>query len=135
MTNIAELYGEISYYPENYMATYTISYYSINVNVNHVRPYQNTSATGHGGANDYSNWTFSLTPKYTVIKQGTNEITAKFFCNPNIASFYSTNVTGVIPAEVQGNGGQNKTASAPSTTNSSNTTANVTNQSRAIVNK
>jgi hypothetical protein len=107
----------------------------VNVNVNHVRPYQNTSATGHGGANDYSNWTFSLTPKYTVIKQGTNEITAKFFCNPNIASFYSTNVTGAIPAEVQGNGGQNKAASAPSTTNSSNTTANVTNQSRAIVNK
>ena len=41
-----------------------------NVNVNHVRPYQNTSATGLGEPNDYSNWTFSLTPKYTVIKQG-----------------------------------------------------------------
>ena len=109
----------------------------VNVNVNHVRPYQNTSATGHGGANDYSNWTFSLTPKYTVIKQGLNEITAKFFCNPNpdIASFYSTNVTGLQPAGVQGNGGQNKTASAPSTTNSSNATANVTNQTRTIVSK
>ena len=107
----------------------------VNVNVNHVRPYQNTSAAGPSGPNDYSNWTFSLTPKYTVIKQGANEITAKFFCNPNIASFYSTNLTGAIPAELQGNGGQNKTASAPSTTNSSNTTANVTNQSRAIVNK
>ena len=41
-----------------------------NVNVNHVRPYQNTSASGLGEPNDYSNWTFSLTPKYTVIKQG-----------------------------------------------------------------
>jgi hypothetical protein len=43
---------------------------NVNVIVNHVRPYQNTSATGSGGANDYSNWTFSLTPKYTIIKQG-----------------------------------------------------------------
>jgi hypothetical protein len=40
------------------------------------------------------------------------------------------NVTGVQAAGVQGNGGQTKTASATSTTNSSNTTANVTNQSR-----
>jgi hypothetical protein len=58
-------------------------------------------------------------------------------CNPNpdIASFYSMNVTGVTPAGVQGNGGQNKTASAPSTTNSSNATANVTNQTRTIVSK
>jgi hypothetical protein len=109
----------------------------VNVNANHVRPYQNTSANGRGGPNDYSNWTFSLTPKYTVIKQGVNEITAKFFCNPNpdVASFYSMNVTGVQAAGVQGNGGQTKTASATSTTNSSNTTANVTNQSRTLVSK
>ena len=107
----------------------------VNVNVNHVRPYQNTSANGRGGPNDYSNWTFSLTPKYTVIKQGVNEITAKFYCNlnPDIASFYSMNVTGVQPAGVQG--GQTKMASATSTTNSSITTANVTNQSRTIVSK
>jgi hypothetical protein len=52
---------------------------NVNVIVNHVRPYQNTSASGTGGANDYSNWTFSLTPKYTLIKQGENEITANFF--------------------------------------------------------
>jgi len=107
----------------------------VNVNVNHVRPYQNTSANGPGGPNDYSNWTFSLTPKYTVIKQGVNEITAKFYCNlnPDITSFYSMNVTGVQPAGVQG--GQTKMASATSTTNSSITTANVTNQSRTIVSK
>ena len=70
----------------------------VNVIVNNVKPYQNTSATGHGGPNDYSNWTFNLTPKYTTIKQGANnKITAKFFCNPNpnLASFYSVNVTGV----------------------------------------
>jgi hypothetical protein len=101
----------------------------VNVNVNHVRPYQNTSATGHGGKTDYSNWTFSLTPKYTVIKQGLNEITAKFFCvpNPNVASFYSMNVTGVSPTEVQE--GKTKMPSAmQATSNSSNMTAAFTNQ-------
>jgi len=113
---------------------------NVNVNVNHVRPYQNTSATGPAVPNDYSNWTFSLTPKYTVIKQGLNEITAKFFCNPNSdrASFYSMNVTGIPPAAgVQGSGvgGENKITLPTSTTNSSNTTATVTNQTRTKVNK
>jgi hypothetical protein len=96
---------------------------NVNVIVNHVRPYQNTSATGPGGANDYSNWTFSLTPKYTLIKQGENQITSKFFCNPNpdIASFYSVNVTGVLPRP--GVGLEGRTPSAIAITNSSNTTA------------
>ena len=72
----------------------------VNVIVNHVRPYQNASAGGPGGPNDYSNWTFSLASNYTLIKLGTNEITAKFSCNPNpsLASFYSVNVTGVLPS-------------------------------------
>jgi hypothetical protein len=108
----------------------------VNLNVNHIRPYQNTSAAGPSGPNDYSNWTFSLTPKYTVIKQGLNEITAKFFCNPNlnVASFYSMNVTGISPAEIQE--GQTKMASTMQTTsNSSNTNASFTNQTRAIVSK
>jgi hypothetical protein len=63
----------------------------VNVNVNHVRPYQNTSATGPGGPNDYSNWTFPLTPKYTVIKQGLNEITtlvSVFDCTGLSAAVY-----------------------------------------------
>ena len=111
----------------------------VNVNVNHVRPYQNTSATGPGGTNDYSNWTFSLTPKYTVIKQGLNEITAKFFCNPNpdVASFYSMNVTGISPAGAQASGGGQTKMALPRqvTTNSTNTTATVANQTRATVSK
>jgi hypothetical protein len=52
-------------------------------------------------------------------------------CNPNpdIASFYSMNVTGVPAAGVQssGGGGQNKMASATAITNSLNTTATVPN--------
>ena len=40
----------------------------------------------------------------TLIKQGTNEITAKFSCkpNPSLASFYSVNVTGVLPRAQKG---------------------------------
>jgi hypothetical protein len=69
----------------------------VNVIVNDVKPYQNASATGPGGVNDYSSWMFNLTPKYTTLKEGaSNKITAKFSCssNPTLASFYSVNVTG-----------------------------------------
>jgi hypothetical protein len=71
----------------------------VNVIVNGIKPYQNASANGPSGANDYSKWNFTLSPEYTFIKQGINKITAKFWCNPNpnlsMASFYSVNVTGV----------------------------------------
>src|SRR5919197_2078560 len=70
----------------------------VNVIVNDVKPYQNASATGPSGPNDYSKWNFVLTSKYTTIKPGPNKITSKFSCvnTPAIASphFYSINVTG-----------------------------------------
>ena len=64
--------------------------------VNGIKPYQNASATGSGGNKDYSKWSFTLSPKYTLIKEGENRIATKFSCEPNpaIASFYSVNVTG-----------------------------------------
>jgi hypothetical protein len=64
--------------------------------VDGVKPYQNATATGPGGATDYSKWSFTLSPKYTLIKEGMNKIATKFSCKPNpaIASFYSVNVTG-----------------------------------------
>ena len=64
--------------------------------VNGVKPYQNATATGPGGSKDYSKWSFTLSPKYTLIKEGMNKIATKFSCeaNPAIASFYSVNVTG-----------------------------------------
>ena len=70
----------------------------VNVIVNDVKPYQNASAIGPDGINDYSNWKFILTSKYTTLKEGvSNKITAKFSCssNPTLASFYSVNVTGL----------------------------------------
>src|SRR5918912_2184054 len=69
----------------------------VSVIVNKVRPYQNTTAAGTGGAADYSKWNFVLTSKYTTIKPGENRITAKYECasNPDANSFSSVNITGV----------------------------------------
>jgi hypothetical protein len=68
----------------------------VSVIANKVRPYQLTTATGPGGAADYSKWNFVLTSKYTTIKPGENRITAKYECanNSALTSFSSVNVTG-----------------------------------------
>ena len=65
--------------------------------VNNVKPYQNATAAGSGGAADYSKWNFALTSKYTTIKQGDNRITARNECvnDPASKGFSSVNVTGV----------------------------------------
>jgi Big-like domain-containing protein len=64
--------------------------------VNNVKPYQNATAAGTGGAADYSKWNFALTSKYTTIKQGDNRITARYECvnDPPSKGFSSVNVTG-----------------------------------------
>src|SRR6187200_2184936 len=69
----------------------------VSVIANKVRPYQPATATGTGGAADYSKWKFDITSKYTAIKPGQNRITAKYECGNNAAltSFSSVNVTGV----------------------------------------
>src|SRR5207249_1677126 len=70
---------------------------TVSIIINGIRPYQKAAPTGHGGANDYTNWTFTATQKYAVIKLGQNKITAKMACpqNLNYTKFYSVNVTGV----------------------------------------
>jgi hypothetical protein len=70
---------------------------TVSIVINGIKPYQRALPTGHGGANDYTNWTFTGTQKYAVIKQGQNKITAKMACpqNLNYTKFYSVNVTGV----------------------------------------
>jgi hypothetical protein len=68
------------------------------VDVNDIKPMQNTTAAGVGGRNDYSNWTFTYTSKYYLISEGINELTAKLSCNDNpanITKYYSVNATGV----------------------------------------
>jgi hypothetical protein len=71
---------------------------TVSVIINGMKPYQQATSTGSKGPNDYSNWTFSATPKYSTIKEGINKITAKYSCpqNVNLTKFYSVNVTGVL---------------------------------------
>lgn len=74
------------------------------IGVNQVKPYQSTTATGPGGANDYSRWNFLLTSKYTTLKEGpSNRITAKYDCaNNSSLSYSSVNITGVRNGDVAG---------------------------------
>lgn len=69
----------------------------VSVKVNGINPYHDALPSGQGGQNDYSKWSFTLTPAYTTIKQGQNKIMAKFACadNPSLLSKTSVNVTGV----------------------------------------
>ena len=86
----------------------------VSVIVNSVRPYQPATADGRGQASDYSKWFFILSPNYTSIKEGINEITARLSCLPsittgnNLTKWYSVNVTGVAVD-------QNATAAATTT--------------------
>jgi hypothetical protein len=78
--------------------------------INNIKPYQNATASGPNGINDYSKWNFALLPdKYNPIKEGQNKITSKLSClngnnntnsnlittPTNLTKWYSVNVTGV----------------------------------------
>ena len=74
------------------------------VDVNDQKPFQNATATGPGGANDYSTWTFTYTDKYYLIRDGLNDLTAKLSCSDDdinnndaakVTKYYSVNVVGV----------------------------------------
>src|SRR5437867_11387498 len=103
---------------------------TVSIIINGIRPYQKAAPTGHGGANDYTNWTFTATQKYAVIKQGQNKITAKMACpqNLNYTKFYSVNVTGVTgkgPQQLSNNTigtGNGFPSSIPSVATPTNTT-------------
>jgi hypothetical protein len=67
------------------------------VDLNDQKPFQNATATGPGGESDYSNWNYNYTRNYHLIREGTNELTAKLSCisNPtNLTKWNSVNVTG-----------------------------------------
>ena len=45
---------------------------------------RNVTAVGSSAEdNDFSQWTFTYTQDYQLIKQGTNELTAKISCSDN----------------------------------------------------
>ena len=66
----------------------------VSVIVNNVKPYHDTSASGSNGPSDYSEWNFTLNSSYTQVKEGSNRITAKLSCSPEITKWYSINVMG-----------------------------------------
>ena len=77
----------------------------VSVDVNDVKPMQNATATGPGGVNDYSTWTFTYTEAYQLIKEGVNELTSKLSCisnPPNMTKYYSVNVTGISATQSEG---------------------------------
>ena len=72
---------------------------------NNTKPFQTAVATGPGGVNDYSRWTFTYTDDYHLITNGTNNLTSKLSCfgdesnvgsAANLTKSYSVNVIGVI---------------------------------------
>ena len=60
-----------------------ISFCEVGVILNEDRPYQNTTALGDGGQDDYSNWTYTITPSYANIEEGINEIASRIVCYEN----------------------------------------------------
>jgi hypothetical protein len=76
----------------------------VSVTVNGIKPYRQATSTGPNGAGDYSKWNFTVTSKYTVIKEGQNKIAAKYSCANSPRSYYnSVNVTGVTTTVTNSN--------------------------------
>src|ERR671922_1501385 len=100
------------------------------VDINDIKPMQNTTAVGPAGQNDYSNWTFTYTSKYHLISEGINELTAKLSCinSPtNVKKYYSVNVTGVATPLAAINNNTTNTI-APTSTSNATTTNSETQQ-------
>jgi hypothetical protein len=73
------------------------SFCEVGVILNEDRPYQNATALGEGGQDDYSNWTYTITPSYANIEEGINEIASRIVCyenGVNASSWSTVNVTG-----------------------------------------
>jgi hypothetical protein len=85
--------------------------------VNDITPMRNVTAVGSSGHNnDFSNWTFTYTQNYQLIKPGENELTAKITCldggnsgdpfptgnpvasNASLSEWHTINVTGTAGA-------------------------------------
>ena len=109
------------------------------VDVNDIKPLQNTTATGFGGQDDYSNWNFTYTKEYHLITEGPNELTAKLSCNENYpnnttpvpmsnftngkSKWYSINVTGIaVPLTSEGNQNNTQNQTQPANISEQNAT-------------
>src|SRR6266700_2713118 len=75
---------------------FSIAWTNVAVDVNGIKPDQQAIPSGDNGTNDYSNWTFTTTAKYTTIQEGINKISAKYSCpqDMNLTKTNSVNVIG-----------------------------------------
>jgi hypothetical protein len=65
---------------------------------NDIKPFGKAVASGPGGRDDYSKWTFTYGTGYHLIKNGTNNLTSKISCvdePTNSTKWSSINLTGV----------------------------------------
>lgn len=82
----------------------------VSVIINNIKPYQNATADGPNGVNDYSKWHHTLSTNFSAIKEGQNKLTGKLSClgasssntnstniktTNNLIKWYSVNVTRV----------------------------------------
>jgi hypothetical protein len=67
--------------------------------LNDQKPYQNTTATGPEGKDDYSKWTYTFDPYYSLVRNGTNQLVSKIVCHyndgTNSTAYNKLNVTGM----------------------------------------
>jgi hypothetical protein len=54
----------------------------VSVIVNNIKPYQNATADGPKGVNDYSKWYYALLTNSAAIKEGQNKLTGRLSCLP-----------------------------------------------------
>src|ERR671911_1802874 len=79
------------------------TYCTVYADWNNTKPFQKAIATGPGGVNDYSKWTFKYAADYHLITNGTNNLTSKLSCiddstggsTANLTKNYSVNVIGI----------------------------------------
>ena len=95
----------------------------VSVIINNVKPYQNVQPTGAQGANDYSNWQYTVSSNYTNINEGNNKITSKIFClggPQTLQAYYSVNITATNFTQAQLSGYNMMLESSNSTANGGN---------------
>ncbi|WP_458743065.1 hypothetical protein [Candidatus Nitrosocosmicus sp. T] len=76
----------------------------VSVIINNIKPYQNVQPTGAQGANDYSNWQYTVSSNYTNINEGNNKITSKILClggPQTLQAYYSVNITATNFTQAQ----------------------------------
>ena len=69
----------------------------VSVTLNDEWPLDPAEPTGSAGNEDYSRWTYTFTPYFSIIKNGENKIESNIFCEQNGANataWDSVNVTG-----------------------------------------